>query len=209
MPHDHTFIPSYISHIACCFSDLLQISADRLCELGSGNRVVVQASQNNAADSGQESIDPYTNPHGLGVVGVQLVMLPCAKHGCDMVEDGDGDEGFRVGSVDAAAGVGTGEDEQGRSERDEAPAVGAYVVELEIYVFLALDSLGAAVNAIGLPVGFRCDSTGGRNPRDASENQLRLKPNFSKYVQPMTIRGSQTRQSPLEPYQRALPQQYP
>lgn len=25
----------------------------------------------------------------------------------------------------------------------------------------------------------------------------------------MTINGSQTRQSPLEPYQRALPQQYP
>lgn len=63
-------------------------------------------------------------------------MLPCANHGCDMVEDGDGDESFRVGPVDAAAGVGTGKDQQGCSEGDEAPAIGAYVVELEVYTVL-------------------------------------------------------------------------
>ena len=61
-------------------------------------------------------------------------MLPCAKHGCDVVEDADGNEGFRVGSVDAAMGVGTREDDQGASEGDEAPAIGAYVVQFEVCV---------------------------------------------------------------------------
>jgi hypothetical protein len=79
-------------------------------------------------------------------VGIQLVVLPCAEHGCDVVENGDGDEGFRVGSVDAAAGVGAGEDEQGSGEGDEAPAVGAYVVEFEIYMvlsFVYLEAVGS------------------------------------------------------------------
>lgn len=65
-----------------------------------------------------------------------------------MVEDRDGDEGFRVGSVDAAAGVGTGEDEQGCSERDEAPTIGAHVVKLEVYMVLVLVSLAAAGKAM-------------------------------------------------------------
>jgi len=74
-------------------------------------------------------------------------MLPCAKHGCDMVEDGHGDESFRVGSVDAAAGVGTGEDQQGGSEGDKAPAIGAYVVELEVCLFSVLDFHATAESA--------------------------------------------------------------
>lgn len=70
-------------------------------------------------------------------MGVQLVVLVCANHGCDMVEDGDGNEGFRVGSVDTTAGVGTREDHQGGSEGDEAPAIGAYIVQFEVCVVLA------------------------------------------------------------------------
>ena len=97
-------------------------------------------------------------------------MLPCANHGGDVVEDGDGDKGFRVCSVDSAARVGTGEDQQGCSERDKTPAIGAYVIELEVCPILVLVSHDAGWNYC-LPVGFRCDSTGGRNPKDASENQ--------------------------------------
>jgi hypothetical protein len=126
------------------FSDLLQIYGVNLCNLGSGNRIVVQASQDDTTDSSQESIDPHANPHGLSVVRVQLVMLPCSNHGCNMVEDGDGDKGFRVGPVDAATGVGTGEDEQGCSEGDETPAIGADVVKLKVYVISVLISLAAA-----------------------------------------------------------------
>jgi hypothetical protein len=68
MPHDHMFIYSYISQIASSLSDLLQICAGTLCDLGSGDRIVVQTSQDDTANAGQESIDPYANPHGLGVV---------------------------------------------------------------------------------------------------------------------------------------------
>lgn len=64
-----------------------------------------------------------------------------------MVEDGDGDESFRVGSVDAAAGVGTGEDQQGCSEGDEAPAIGSYVIELEVYIVLVLVSYATGASA--------------------------------------------------------------
>jgi hypothetical protein len=71
-------------------------------------------------------------------------MLPRAKHGCDVVEDGDGDEGFRVGSVDTALGVGTGEDKQGSGEGDEAPAISADVVKLQVCMVLVLASLAAA-----------------------------------------------------------------
>jgi len=74
-------------------------------------------------------------------------MLPCAKHGCDVVEDGYGDESFRVGSVDAAAGVGTGEDQQGGSEGDKAPAIGAHVVELKVCLVLVLVSHATAEGA--------------------------------------------------------------
>jgi len=64
-----------------------------------------------------------------------------------MVEDGDGDEGLRVGSVDAAAGVGTREDQQRCSKRDEAPTISAYVVKLEVYMVLVWFSLAAARTA--------------------------------------------------------------
>jgi hypothetical protein len=147
MPHDRMFISSYISQIARPLSDLLQIHRVNLCNLGSGNRIVVQTSQDDTADRGKESIDPHANPHGLGVVRVQLVMLPCSSHCCDMVEDGDGDKYFCVGSVDAAARIGTGEDEQGCSEGDETPTIGADVVKLKVYVILVLTSLAAAENA--------------------------------------------------------------
>jgi hypothetical protein len=60
------------------------------------------------------------------------------------VEDGDSDEGFCVSPVDAAAGVGTREDEQGCSEGDEAPAIGADVVKLKVYMVLVFISLAAA-----------------------------------------------------------------
>lgn len=77
-------------------------------------------------------------------MGVQLIVLVCAKHGCDVVEDGDGNEGFRVGSVDAAAGVGAREDHQGGSEGDEAPTICAYVVQFEVCVVSVLIALAAA-----------------------------------------------------------------
>ena len=64
-----------------------------------------------------------------------------------MVEDGDSDEGFRVGSVDAATGVGTREDQQRCSKGDEAPAISAYVVKLEVYMVSVWFSLAAARTA--------------------------------------------------------------
>lgn len=86
-------------------------------------------------------------------MGVQLVVLVRANHGCDVVEDGDGNESLRVGSVDAAAGVGTREDHERGSEGDEAPSVGAYVVQFEvcmISVFVVLDkAAGAAARLTG------------------------------------------------------------
>lgn len=80
-------------------------------------------------------------------------MLPCAKHGCDVVEDGDDNEGFRVGSVDAAVGVGTREDYQAAREADEAPAIGAYVVKFEVCMVSVLIALVAA--GVGTPLTGR------------------------------------------------------
>jgi hypothetical protein len=77
----------HISHRSKFLLRSLQICRANLCNLGSGNRIIVQTSQDNTADRGKESIDPHANPHGLGVVRVQLVMLPCSNHGCNVVED--------------------------------------------------------------------------------------------------------------------------
>ena len=70
-----------------------------------------------------------------------------------MVEDGDSDEGFRVGSVDAATGVGTREDQQRCSKGDEAPAISAYVVKLEVYIVLVLFFSLVAARTAGLLTG--------------------------------------------------------
>lgn len=86
-------------------------------------------------------------------MSVQLVVLVCANHGCDVVEDGDGNEGSRVSPVDAAAGIGTGENQQGGSEGDEAPAIGAYVVQFEICVVSVPNTLGGAAGAVASLTG--------------------------------------------------------
>lgn len=81
-------------------------------------------------------------------MSVQLVVLVCANHGCDVVENGDGNEGFRVGSVDATAGVGTRKNDQGGSEGDEAPAISAYVVQFEVCVISVCITLDEAAGAV-------------------------------------------------------------
>jgi hypothetical protein len=47
-------------------------------------------------------------------------------------------------AVDAALGVGAGEDKQGSGEGNETPAIGADVVELQIYMVLVFVSLATA-----------------------------------------------------------------